>query len=74
MGRTDRGKVFRIPGLGKERRKRQNQDVRGIVQASHVRIQVSGTSGHIPSWVCSSRDEIQILKNVNSGIPEWNVC
>ena len=65
MDRTDRTRTFRIPGLGKERKK-QNHHERGIGQASHVRIQISGSSGHIPSWVCSSRDEIQILKNVNS--------
>jgi hypothetical protein len=68
MDRTDRGRTFRIPGLGIERKK-QNHLERGIGQASHVRIQISGFSDHIPNWVCSSRVEILILKDVNSGIP-----
>ena len=73
MDRTDRGRTFRIPGLGKERKKLNHLE-RGIGQASHVRIEISDSSDHNPNWVCSSRVEILIVKNVNPGISEWNVC
>ena len=40
----------------------------------HVRIQESGPRGHYPDLVWGSRDEIQNLKDVNSGIPEESIC
>ena len=49
MDRTDRGRTFRIPGLGKERKKLNHLE-RGIGQASHVRIEISDSSDHNPNW------------------------
>lgn len=41
----------------------------------HVRIRESGYTGHFPDRVCSSRDEIESFKDINSGILEGSsVC
>ena len=39
-----------------------------------VRIRESIHTGHLPSCVGYSRDEIQILKDVNSEVLDRNVC
>jgi hypothetical protein len=43
----------------------------GVGRTSLVRI---GSSGSFSDWVWSSRNEIKIFKNVNSGMLEGSVC
>jgi hypothetical protein len=45
-----------------------------IMAHQHIRIWESGPRGLFLYWVWGSRAEVQILKDVNSGIPEGSVC
>lgn len=80
MAGKDRVGTFRIPGRGREIGRR-NPHERALGQSNHVRIQVGGSNGHFCDWAWSSGDvsrdaemKYRFLNDVNSSIPEGNVC
>jgi hypothetical protein len=72
-GQTEEG-LLEFSGLGERRGKKQNYHEKGIGTNSLVIIQVSGSSGHFPDGLWCSRNEIEISKDINSGILEGSVC
>lgn len=46
----------------------------GLKASCHVRIKESGHMGYFLNCVWGGKDEIEILKDVNSEVPEGNVC